>query len=70
MPSIYRDLRAPQFVAKLNLAAPKTRHPESQGMNIFPIRDEADFQHIRALANTLADDVGGNEGTATCRRFA
>lgn len=26
-----------------------------------PIRDEADFQRIQALANTLADDVGDDE---------
>jgi HTH-type transcriptional regulator/antitoxin HigA len=26
-----------------------------------PIRSEADFQHIRTLANTLADDVGDDE---------
>lgn len=27
-----------------------------------PIRDEADFQRIQALADTLADTVGDNEG--------
>lgn len=26
-----------------------------------PIRDDADFQHIHALANQLADEVGDNE---------